>query len=461
MNSLAKTRRRFMHLTAGAGLLAPFFKQVQVLAATDMAQRKVAFVFFPHGTPNTSGYWNGEGPLTELKGVMASLQAHRSKMLMVGGLSSGLEKGYGHSGGNTAALTGRGSSEQDGGFYTPKCASIDWTIAKQLQQEPLVLGQKVSSGARLLVSWSDPSKAGAVTPVNDVAEAFKRVFGRPAAAGTCATSGGLAAPPSVQTTSVGSPNVLDVVAADLKALKAELPSWSRATLDDQLTAVNELQVKAKAAAAAAAMAPKTPTPMAMAPMGGGGTSEGCYAAGTSDFFQRSNYMADLIVAAFQSGSRRVATFQQGSASGDGFSVPGFGSYHSEVHNLSNGTVGDLTRVTNMQIELFRDIGYLVDRLAGTKDMTGEPLLANTLVYICSEFSPYSMTSDPHNTGGGMVVGLVGASNVFDTSGKAITAKGSVGNVLSQVGQYMGLSLGSGLTAENQGKFPPLTSVLRA
>jgi hypothetical protein len=200
--------------------------------------------------------------------------------------------------------------------------------------------------------------------------------------------------------------------------------------------------------------------MAMAPTGGG-TSEGCYAAGTTDFFQRSNYMADLIVAAFQGGSRRVATFQQGSAAGDGFAVPGFGGYHGEVHNLSNGNLGDLTRVTNMQTELFRDIGYFVDRLAATKDMTGEPMLANTLVYICSEFSPYSMGSDPHNTGGGLVVGLVGATNSFDTTGKAITVKSSVGNLLAQVGVYMGLSMGNGLTADNQGKFPPLMNVMKA
>jgi hypothetical protein len=325
-----------------------------------------------------------------------------------------------------------------------------------VKQEPLVLGQKVASGARLLISWSEPSKAGAVTPVNDPGEAFKRVFGRAAAPGMCTSGGGLAPPAANQPPPpAGSPGVLDVVAQDIKALKAELPSFSRAILDDQLDAVNELSVKAKAAVAAAAMAPK---PVAMPT--GGGTSEGCYAAGTNDFFQRSNYMADLIVAAFQGGARRVATFQQGTASGDSFSVPGFGGYHGEVHNLSSGATGDLTRVTMMQTELFKDIGYFVDRLAATKDMSGQTLLDSTLVYICTEFSPYAAGSDPHNTGGNMVVNLIGAGSAFETTGKAMTVKGSVNGMLRAAAQYMGLSLNAGFTVDDIGKSSVPPGVLK-
>jgi hypothetical protein len=457
--SIRRTRRRFLRLAAAGGLLTPFFDQLEALASTGTPQRRVAFVFFPHGTPNTSGYWPGAGPLGTLTGVLAPLAAHKDRMLIVGGLGSGLEKGYGHNGGNTAVLTGRGSSDKDGGFFIPKSPSADWLIARHLKQEPLVLGQRVSSGARLLISFSEPSKAGAVTPVNDVGEAFKRVFGRAANAGMCTTSGGLAPPPANQAPPPGgSPAVLDVVAQDLKALKAELPSFSRTVLDDQLDAINDLHLKAKEAAAAAAMGPAKPPTMSTA--GTGGTSEGCYAAGTSDFGLRSNYMADLIVAAFQSGARRVATFQQGTASGDSFSVPGFGGYHGEVHNLNSGAVGDLTRVTNMQVKLFESIGYFVDRLAATKDLSGQPLIDSTLVYICTEFSPYAMTSDPHNTGSNLVVNLIGASNTFDTTGKAITVKAGVGTVLVAAAQYMGLSLGAGLGAEDLGRFMPAPGVLK-
>lgn len=461
IKSLAKTRRRFLQLAGAGGLLAPFFDQVITLAATNTPQRRAAFIFFPHGTPNTSGFWPGAGNLDTVSGVLGPLAAHKSKMLIVGGMGSGLEKGYGHSGGNTAALTGRGSSDKDGGYFVPKAASADWIIARHLQQEPLVLGQKVNSGVRLLVSWSEPSRAGAVTPVNDPAEAFKRVFGRAPNAGMCTTSGGLSAPPANLPPPVAaSTNVLDTVAADINALKAELPAWSRATLDDQLGAISELQTKAKAATAAAAKAPMATNPQPMA-ASGGGTSEGCYAAGTTDFAQRSNYLADVIVASFQSGSRRVATFQQGNAAGDNFSVPGFGGYHGEVHNLSSGTPGDLSRVTNMQTELFKGIGYFVDRLAATKDMSGEPLLNNTIVYTCTEFSTYSMSSDPHNTGGGMVVNMIGASNAFETSGKAISVKGSVGGALSAVATYMGLSMGQGLSADNFGKSGVIPGILKA
>jgi hypothetical protein len=321
----------------------------------------------------------------------------------------------------------------------------------------LVLGQRVSSGARLLISWSEPSRAGAVTPVNDVGEAFKRVFGRAAEPGECTSDGGLVAPssttPSAGASSATSRNVLDVVAADLKALKAELPSWSRTALDDQLDAINELQAKA--------LQTSDPSPApSTANLTGGGTSEGCYAAGTSEFSQRSNYMSDLIVSALQSGTRRVAVFQQGTASGDNFSVPNYGGYHGEVHNLSSGAVGDLARVTRMQTDLFKDIGYFVDRLAATKDASGQSLLDNTLVYICTEFSPFGASNDPHNTGSGLVLNLIGASNHFNTRGQAISAKGPVGGVLRQVAQYMGLGMGTGFTADNLGKFDPTTGITR-
>jgi hypothetical protein len=453
MKSLLSTRRRLLRMGAAGALLAPFVRQLHALCATEQPARRVAFVFFPHGTPSSSGFWPGAGPLGTLTGVMAPLAAHKSRMLIVGGLGSGLEKGYGHSGGNTAALTGRGSSDKDGGYYIPKAPSADWIIARQLGTEPLVLGQKVSGGARLLVSWSEPTKAGATVPIGDPGEAFKRVFGRDPKAGACSDTGGLSAPPATSGAPVASTAVLDVIAADLKAFKAELPSWSRATFDDQLDAIGELQAKAKAAPGAPVVNP--------APTSSGGTSEGCYATPSSDFFQHSNALADLIVAAFQGGASRVATFQQGTASGDNFSVPGYSGYHAEVHNLSSGAVGDLTRVTMMQTALFRDIGYFVDRLAATKDVSGAPLIDNTLVYLCTEFSPYGMDSDPHNTGGGLVVALIGASNAFDTTGKAITVKGSVGGLLVHAARYMGLSMGAGLTSDNIGMFAPIDGVAKS
>jgi hypothetical protein len=121
MKHIQNTRRRFLHLSASCGMLAPFFNQLQSIAATGQAERRVAFVFFPHGTPDTSGFWPGAGPLGNLTGVLAPLAQHKSKMLIVGGLGSGLEKGYGHQGGNTAALTGRGTNVKEDGYYIPNC----------------------------------------------------------------------------------------------------------------------------------------------------------------------------------------------------------------------------------------------------------------------------------------------------------------------------------------------------
>ena len=60
-----------------------------------------------------------------------------------------------------------------------------------------------------------------------------------------------------------------------------------------------------------------------------------------------------------------------------------------------------------------------------------------------------------------MVGLIGASDTFDTTGKAITVKGSVGGVLVHAAQYMGLSMGAGLTADNIGMFAPISGIRKA
>lgn len=60
----------------------------------------------------------------------------------------------------------------------------------------------------------------------------------------------------------------------------------------------------------------------------------------------------------------------------------------------------------------------------------------------------------------MVVNLVGGDGVFDTTGKAITAKGSVGGVLRHAAKYMDVEVGTGLTIDDVGKFDPLPGIAK-
>ncbi len=139
----------------------------------------------------------------------------------------------------------------------------------------------------------------------------------------------------------------------------------------------------------------------------------------------------------QGGKRRVGVLQYGASSGDSFTVPGFGGYHKEVHDLSNGKQGDRTRVASMQLKIFERIGALIEKLESINDVSGGTLLDNTLVYICTEFGVYGDGADPHNTAGDFAVTLVGGSNVLQTPGISKAESASYGNLLVSVTQFMG------------------------
>ncbi|MFT4548325.1 MAG: hypothetical protein ACI8XO_004271 [Verrucomicrobiales bacterium] len=89
-------------------------------------------------------------------------------------------------------------------------------------------------------------------------------------------------------------------------------------------------------------------------------------------------MYDLIVLAFQTDATRVATFSSG-MEGQGLAIPELGISQSR-HELShhNGDPGHMEKLTQSDTFAVEQFGYLISRLAETKDLDGRPLLDTTM-----------------------------------------------------------------------------------
>lgn len=440
LHALNYDRRKFLKSAGAIALLNCFWNQIEQIASADAANRKVLFLFFPHGSPQEAEFFPTPGALdADLKGVLAPLNAFKSKMTVLGKMGGAMLSDYGHNGGNNATLTGAGQRGSGGGGvpYTPGAPSIDWLIAKALGQSPLVLGANANTGARHCISWSSADAAGMTPCEKSPIKAFTGVYGMTPTGMNCAplaqaptqNSGQNPAQNPTQNPETPKPffsaeaSILDVVAKDIVQMKSALPSWSRTVFDEQLQTIRDLEVQAKA--------PK----LNLQSFQLEGTAD-C-ATEPTGFDAIADRHAELLATVLQGGKRRVGVLQYGASSGDSFTVPGFGGYHKEVHDLSNGKQGDRARVASMQLKIFERIGALIGKLDSTSDVSGGSLLDNTLVYICTEFGVYGEGADPHNTGGDFAVTLVGGANVLQTPGISKAESASYGNLLVSVTQFMG------------------------
>ncbi len=255
LNALDIDRRKFLKSAGAIALLSCFWRQIEQVAKADAANRKVLFLFFPHGSPKEAEFFPTVGSLdADLKGVLAPLNAFKSKMTVIGKMGGAMLSDYGHSGGNNATLTGAVQRGAGGGGvpYTPGAPSIDWLIAKALGQPPLVLGANANSGARHCISWSSADAAGMTPCEKSPIKAFTGVYGMAPTGMNCAPVAQAPAQSPMQ--NPGNPaavfsteaSILDVVAKDIVQMKASLPSWSRTVFDEQLQTIRDLEVQAKA-----------------------------------------------------------------------------------------------------------------------------------------------------------------------------------------------------------------------
>jgi hypothetical protein len=360
-------RRRFLQglgLAGGAAALFPW-----LTAEAGAAAPRLLLYFTPHGT--VWDRWRpsagGETDFT-LGPILAPLERHRDRLVMVDGLSmeSGTEYYIPHTYTMPLLWTGSPIDTSEGAFcredHGGRCfgwntgVSVDQTIASRLDTvapyPTIELGVGCGGlhpATRMIYGAPGMPKS----PLDSPERAFSTLFG------TADPDAEAAARDALRRQSV-----IDAVHADFGSHRARLSPADRARLDDHAQSVRDLE-RTLISPSVLCQRPDAPTEV---------TAQTAI-----------DRQSDLIAAAFGCGLTRVASFQHRIADNDNTLYPWVGldsgGHHSLSHNSSAGAQSTLAGVYTWYSERF---AYLLDRLAEMPDGDGLSVLDNTLVVWGSE-----------------------------------------------------------------------------
>lgn len=235
------TRRQFVRRLGLSAAVLPFLPALPSLGAPSRKPvQRIIFMFTPNGTvqpdfwPDAAGEFTAE---TKMKRILAPLDAFKSRMLMLKGLSNKIRgDGDGHMRGMSCLLTGielfpgniQGGSHTPAGW--PKGLSIDQELKNHLQADAatrtrfgsLEIGVNVPNRADPWTRWSYAGPNQPLAPVSDPYDLFEKLYGQ-----------------MKDRESLGS--VLDEVRDDLREVAAKLPADEKAMLEKHATFVREME----------------------------------------------------------------------------------------------------------------------------------------------------------------------------------------------------------------------------
>lgn len=190
----ALTRRGFLRSATAAGVGAaalPFLTSGASHAAEGFPKRFIVF-FSPNGTIPSE--WSPDGGETDftLRRILAPLEAHREKLLILDGLdmrSTSEGPGDGHQKGMGHMLTGRELLPGDVGGGCDSCAAVSWASGISVDQQianhiagdtafrSLELGVRNGNSSNVWTRMSYRGASEPLPPEDDPYAVFDRVFG--------------------------------------------------------------------------------------------------------------------------------------------------------------------------------------------------------------------------------------------------------------------------------------------
>jgi len=245
MNAPRIDRRRFLGaLGLGAGAL-PFVPLLDAHAASAPAPKRLLFFFSSNGTVHESWLPKMVGNKLALSPILAPLEAFKSKLLIVDGLSHKviLEKSNrsGHTAGMNTALTGRNNKLVDPSQPLNSLAtgiSVDQHIAEKIaartKLRSLELGVQVENYTK---SFAALSYSGPVAPMlaeNSPYRAFDRLFR------DFAQPGSVTSPEAAEALE-DRQRIMEAVALDLDGLRTRLPASDRVKMEAHIEAIRGIQ----------------------------------------------------------------------------------------------------------------------------------------------------------------------------------------------------------------------------
>jgi hypothetical protein len=352
-------------------LLDSMVPAMTLFAKTAAAPVKRLGVFYvPNGMAMWSWFPKAEGPIERLPPTLQSLQALKANVLLIGGLGDEAANKVPRSGDHARSA---------GTFLTcvPFNAITDANVvaattmdqiaakefAKETQLASLELGIEsadmlgtcdgTSCALTNTISWSTPT-----TPLpldNDPRSLFERLFG---SSGSTDASARLARIKRDR-------SILDVVNEQLHRLNTRLGPGDQAKFEEYLESVRDVERRIQRAEEQNARE----LPVVEQPMGIPG-----------DYAEHAKLMMDLLALAYQTDLTRISTFMLArEVSGRAYPEIGVSDSHHPLSHHQNEQA-KLERLHKVNEYQFRQFGYLVDKMAKTREGDGSMLDHTVFLY---------------------------------------------------------------------------------
>ncbi len=424
------SRRRFIEAAGGALGFATFARSLEAVAQESMPIKRLLIVQRPVGTVYENWWPEGNGPSFTPSRILTKFQDHLDRMIVFRGLNlpSAGSTGGGHERGTVLMLTGTRTVElypgNGGDDPMAEGPSIDQLF---LEQSPMLQGPPIASlqlscdnradtpeVSTRHMSYSGPRAP--MRPYYQPLDAYMRVFGTLMPGGT--TGGNMDA---LARARAQKQSVLDFALADLARLRLLAPVSAREQLDAHEAAIRALETELDAdpsdpVACGVAMPPETINVSTHQDQGAG-TYPGDHTTQERDDIKHDR-IAQLhfavTKAAFRCDLTRVVTFQFS----PGTNHVSFGDlwppdpstfkiHHTTSHDPDSPDMLEfLTRVEEWYAQR---VSTLLTDLNTTQDLSGAPLLDNTLVPYVTEVGAryHNWDNMPFLLFGGAGTGLMG------------------------------------------------------
>ena len=376
------SRRQFLR-GLGASIALPAFASLsaplrviagegQGLATTAAgAPLRAAFVYFPNGAIPASWWPTGEGADFQFKRTLEPLESLKNHVQILGGLDhktaeGGPDGGGDHARGNGTFLTGVRLNKSATNIRVG--TSIDQVMARRighLTRFPsleLACDSGRKSGAcdsgyscayQFNLSWSSPTTP--MPPEANPRLAFERLFG-------AGSPGQRRA--NVERRRAEQRSILDFALEDARSLQRRLGAEDSKKLDQYLGGVREIEARIEKSERFGAIAdPAVETPVGV----------------PGDYTEYVQLMFDLLVLAFQTDSTRVASLMLAhDGSNRSFDHIGISEGHHDLTHHQNRPEW-IEKVADIDLWYVRQFARFLDKLKGTTDVDGKPLLHNSMI----------------------------------------------------------------------------------
>ena len=368
--------RRTMLRGLGAALALPLLDgMVPALTAlqnTAAAPIKRFGVFYvPNGMSMPYWFPKTEGPLDELPPTLASLNPHKDRVVLCGGLddeSANLVKGGGDHARSAGTFLTCVPFKITNGADVFAAVSMDQMAARETSKETQITSLELGIESNSMVGNCDGGASCAYTntiawrtpttplPIeNDPRAVFERLFG---------TSG--STDPAVRQARLDRDrSILDAVGAELKDLERVIGAGDRVKLDEYVDSVRDIERRIQ-------MAEDQNTrelPVVDQPVGV-----------PTDYVEHAHLMMDLLALAYQTDLTRISTFMLArEVSGRAYPEIGVSDSH---HPLSHhqDEPAKLERLHKINQHHFAQFAYLVDKLANIAEGDGSMLDSTLFLY---------------------------------------------------------------------------------